>query len=75
MNVNKYRDEMYIEELSKMPCFERLDEFSLRDLCELMAEPERNINSCISKGQLKTLCKQLLAENIALKQSIKNMKL
>ena len=75
MNVNKYRDEMYIEELSKMPCFERLDEFDLRDLCNLISEPARNINSCISKGQLKTLCKQLLAENIALKQSIKNMKL
>lgn len=73
MNVNKYKDEMYIEELSKIPCFEMLDEFSLRDLCELMAEPERNINSCISKGQLKTLCKQLLAENIALKKSIEKI--
>lgn len=70
MNVNKYKDEMYIAEIREVEVFKNLDEFDLRDLCNLISEPARNINSCISKGQLKTLCKKLLAENMALRKSI-----
>lgn len=70
MNVNKYKDEMYIAEIREVEVFKNLDEFDLRDLCNLISEPARNINSCINKGQLKTLCKQLLAENMALRKSI-----
>lgn len=70
MQERMYKDEMYIEELNKVLDFKKLDEFGLRELCELMAEPERSINSCISKGQLRTLCKQLMAQNIALRKSL-----
>ena len=70
MNVNKYRDEMYVAEIQEVEAFKNLDEFDLRDLCNLIGEPARNINNCISKGQLKTLCKQLLAENLALRKHI-----
>ena len=70
MNVNKCRDEMYVAEIQEVEAFENLDEFDLRDLCNLISEPARNINNCISKGQLKTLCKQLLAENLALRKHI-----
>lgn len=70
MNVNKHRDEMHISNIKEIECFKNLDEFDLRDLCNLMQEPVKNVNACISKGQLKTLCKQLLAENLALRKHI-----
>ena len=70
MNVNKYKDEMYVAEIREVEAFKNLDEFDLRDLCNLISEPARNIDNCISKGQLKALCKQLLAENLALRKHI-----
>lgn len=72
MDVEKYRAMTNIEELQKMDIFNKFDEFDLRDLCNLMQEPVKNVNACISKGQLKTLCKQLLAENLALRKHIEN---
>lgn len=49
---------------------EDFDEFDIQDLCSLLQEPIRNINSCVSKGQLKTLCKQLLVENVSLRNRL-----
>lgn len=57
-------------ELLQMKIFEGLDEVDLVDLCRLMNQPVRAVHSCISKGQLRTLCKQLLAENLALQKRI-----
>ena len=70
MNVSEIKDGQYIKEIQLNEIFEKLDEFELRDLCNIMSEPHRKIHSCISKGQLKTLCLQLIAENIALKKLI-----
>lgn len=53
--------------------WKHLDEFDLQDLCSLLKEPIKNVNSCVSKGQLKTLCKQLLVENVALRKIVNNM--
>lgn len=70
MDIGKQRDDMYISEIQMVEFFDRLDEFDLRDLCNLMNEPRKTIHSCISKGQLKTLCTQLMAENIALRKLV-----
>ena len=68
MNFNREKENMYVEDIQKHEIFNRLDEYWLRDLCNLMNEPSRNIDSCISKGQLRATCKRLLAQNIAMRK-------
>lgn len=70
MNYKQYLPKQEVEELIKIEYLSNFDEFELRDLCDLLREPMKNVNSCVSKGQLKTLCKQLLAENVALRKII-----
>lgn len=70
MQPEIYREIQNIDELMQMDVFYNLDEFDLRNLCELMKDKQRTIHSCISKGQLKTLCNQLMAENLALKKRL-----
>jgi hypothetical protein len=55
------------------PLYKDLDEFDVNDLVELMKEPVRAIHTCISKGQLEKLCKQLLAQNLVLQQKLQRM--
>lgn len=50
--------------------FDKFERFELEVMVELMREPIRSIDQCISKGKLKTLCRQLLARNIALQARI-----
>ncbi len=52
------------------PLYRDLDTFQVDELVELMKEPVRAIQTCISKGQLQTLCKQLLAQNLVLQQKL-----
>ena len=70
MDYKRYLSEQEVEELVKIDYLSNFDEFELRDLCDLLREPMKNVNSCVSKGQLKSLCKQLLAENVALRKII-----
>ena len=70
IEAKRYLFEQEVEELLKIDYLSDFDEFELRDLCDLLREPVKNVNSCVSKGQLKTLCKQLLAENVALRKII-----
>lgn len=70
IDVKRHLFEREVEELVKIDYLSDFDEFDLRDLCDLLREPVKNVNSCVSKGQLKTLCKQLLAENVALRKII-----
>lgn len=70
MNYKQYLPKQEVEELIKIEYLSNFDEFELQDLCDLLREPVKNVNSCVSKGQLKTLCKQLLAENVALRKIV-----
>ena len=71
MDYKRYLFEQDVEELLRnFDYLSDLDEFDLQDLCSLLKEPIKNVNSCFSKGQLKTLCKQLLVENVALRKMI-----
>ena len=66
MDYKRYLFEQDVEELHRN--FDYLSD--LQDLCSLLKEPIKNVNSCVSKGQLKTLCKQLLVENVALRKIV-----
>ena len=71
MDYKRYLFEQDVEELHRnFDYLSDFNEFDLRDLCSLLQEPIKNVNSCVSKGQLKTLCKQLLVENVALRKMI-----
>ena len=71
MDYKRYLFEQDVEELHRnFDYLSDLDEFDLQDLCSLLKEPIKNVNSCVSKGQLKTLCKQLLVENVALRKIV-----
>ena len=68
MDYKSYFNQQDIEFVQTFDYAENFDEFDIQDLCSLLREPIRNVNSCISKGQLKTLCKQLLVENVSLRK-------
>lgn len=70
MDYKQYKFDQDIEELQKVEYLNDFDMFDLQDLCSLLQEPIKNVNSCVSKRQLKTLCKQLLVENVALRKII-----
>ena len=70
MDYKSYLNQQDVEFIQTFDYVENLDEFDLQDLCSLLKEPIKNVNSCVSKGQLKTLCKQLLVENVALRKMI-----
>ena len=70
MDYKRYLFEQEIEAIQEFDYLKSFDEFDLQDLCSLLKEPIKNVNSCVSKGQLKTLCKQLLVENVALRKMI-----
>ena len=71
MNNNKFKDMGVIEDLQRLEPFKHYTEYDLRDLCETVGEPMRLINSCISKEQLRKLCKQLVVENAVLRKKLK----
>jgi hypothetical protein len=52
----------------------QLDEFEVEELVVLMREPVRAVHKCITKHQLKTLCMQLLARNLALQHQVKKLR-
>ena len=68
MDYKSYLNQQDVEFIQTFDYAENFDEFDIHDLCSLLKEPIRNVNSCVSKGQLKTLCKQLLVENVALRK-------
>lgn len=70
MDYKRYLFEQEIEAIQEFDYLKSFDEFDLQDLCSLLKEPIKNVNSCVSKGQLKTLCKQLLVENVALRKIV-----
>ena len=70
MDYKRYLFEQEIEAIQEFDYLKSFDEFDLQDLCSLLKEPIKNVSSCVSKGQLKTLCKQLLVENVALRKMI-----
>ena len=70
MDYKSYLNQQDVEFIQTFDYDENLDEFDLQDLCSLLKEPIKNVNSCVSKGQLKTLCKQLLVENVALRKIV-----
>ena len=70
MDYKRYLFEQEIEAIQEFDYLKSFDEFDLQDLCSLLKEPIKNVNSCVSKGQLKTLCRQLLVENVALRKMI-----
>lgn len=70
MDYKSYLNQQDIEFIQTFDYTESFDEFDIQNLCSLLQEPIRNINSCVSKGQLKTLCKQLLVENVSLRKRL-----
>lgn len=68
MDYKSYLNQQDVEFIHTFDYAESFDEFDIQDLCYLLKEPIRNVNSCVSKGQLKTLCKQLLVENVSLRK-------
>ena len=70
MDYKSYLNQQDVEFIQTFDYAENFDEFDIQDLCSLLQEPIRNINSCVSKGQLKTLCKQLLVENASLRKCL-----
>ena len=68
MDYKSYFNQQDIAFIQTFDYAENFDEFDIQDLCSLLQEPIRNVNSCVSKGQLKTLCKQLLVENVSLRK-------
>ena len=68
VDYKSYFNQQDIEFIHTFDYAENFDEFDIQDLCSLLREPIRNVNSCVSKGQLKTLCKQLLVENVSLRK-------
>lgn len=67
-NLHKYSPLM--EDLNKVDFLQDFDLVDIQDICDLLSEPFKNVNQCISKGQLKNLCKQLLIENVALRKAL-----
>jgi hypothetical protein len=49
-------------------------DFDIEQLVEIMSKPVKSVGSCISKGQLQTLCVQLLAQNITLQAELNKIK-
>ena len=70
MDYKSYLNQQDVEFIQTFDYAENFDEFDIQDLCSLLQEPIININSCVSKGQLKTLCKQLLVENVSLRKRL-----
>lgn len=73
-NQKRAAEHAEVEKVLQHADYSDLDEIDLRQMCKLMQEPVRAIGSCISKGQLQTLCKQLLAQNLALQTQVKKAK-
>ena len=68
-NLHKY-DDALVDDLNKVDFLQDFDRVDIQDICDLLSEPFKNVNQCISKGQLKNLCKQLLIENVALRKMV-----
>lgn len=68
MDYKSYLNQQDVEFIQTFDYAENFDDFDIQDLCSLLKEPIKNVNSCVSKGQLKTLCKQLLVENVSLRK-------
>ena len=61
MDYKRYLFEQDVEELHRnFDYLSDLDEFDLQDLCSLLKEPIKNVNSCVSKGQLKPYANNFL---------------
>lgn len=50
--------------------FEEFQDFEIDRLIQVMQEPVRAVDQCITKSRLKTLCIQLLAKNLALQAKL-----
>lgn len=80
MNIDRkieMQRERLAEKLGKVQQTEiygELDEYEIAQVLDLMAQPMRAIGSCISKGQLQDLCKQLLGQNLALQVQVNKLK-
>lgn len=72
MEMLKRQDDFF-EKLRSHPDFNQLTGEDLREIIDLLVEPTRRIESCISKGQLKQLAKQLLAQNTAFRKILKDL--
>lgn len=70
---NRFEDIRAIEDLQKLESFKYHTEYDLRDLCETVSEPMKSIHACISKEQLRKLCKQLIVENAMLSKKLKGV--
>lgn len=77
MNPKTYSDNEALSAvaLKAMPLFQNFSDMDMQRLLELMQKPCKSIDSCISKGQLQTLCKQLLAQNLAFQTAIRNLEI
>lgn len=56
------------------PAVQDYQDFEIEQLVEIMRVPVRSVGSCISKEQLKTLCIQLLTQNLTLQAEVKRLK-
>lgn len=50
--------------------YSHLNSLDIVEIFELMKEPSRAVATCISKGQLQTLCRKLLLDNLTLQKKI-----
>lgn len=53
--------------------YSHLNSLDIVEIFELMKEPSRAISTCISKGQLQTLCRKLLLDNLSKQKNISKL--
>lgn len=63
-----------VHKVQQTEIYGELDEYEIAQVLDLMSQPMRAIGSCISKGQLQDLCKQLLGQNLALQTKVNKLK-
>lgn len=56
------------------PAVAEYGDLDIEQLVEIMQKPVRAIHTCYSKGQIQTLCIQLLTQNLTLKAEVKRLK-
>lgn len=72
------KEARHLEAMDKLrevfPAVVEYSDFDIEQLVEIMSKPVKSVGSCISKGQLQSLCVQLLAQNITLQAELNKIK-
>lgn len=81
MHMNELRPDQHVGEklsqnaLQEMPIFNGFSDIDMQKLLGLMQDPVRAIDTCMGKEQLRKVAKQLLAQNLALQTTVRNLQI